>query len=156
MRVVLDTNILARAIGSRTGPAGELFERIAANHVLIVSSDLLEELSRVLQYDRLRRMHQRSDADIADLIANIRNGGREVPLPDHLPRVVPHDPDDDVVVATAIAGTADVLCTRNGHLFDERVISYCRQHAVEIMDDIELLALLREHEVARPSDSNAG
>jgi predicted nucleic acid-binding protein len=64
MRVVLDTNILARAVGSRNGPASELFECICAKHTLITSSKLLAELARVLSYDRIRSMHQLSDAAI--------------------------------------------------------------------------------------------
>jgi predicted nucleic acid-binding protein len=63
MRVVLDTNILARAAGSRGGPAGELFERICGGQVLVVSPELLAELARVLNYDRVRRMHRLSDAE---------------------------------------------------------------------------------------------
>jgi len=41
---------------------------------------------------------------------------------------------------------ADVLCTRNKHLYDEAVVAYCREHAVEIRDDVERLRRLREGE----------
>lgn len=146
MRVVLDTNILARAAGSRGGPAGELFEQIAANHVLVVSLELLSELARILSYDRVRRMHQLSEVGINAFIESIESGASVVPLPNPLPRVVPYDPDDDVVVAAAITGGVEVLCTRNRHLFHEDVVAYCRQHAIEIMDDLELLARLRRHD----------
>jgi putative PIN family toxin of toxin-antitoxin system len=146
MRVVLDTNILARAVGSPGGPAGELFERIAANHVLVVSLELLSELGRILSYDRVRRMHQLSDAQINAFIESVESGATVVSLPDPLPRVVPFDPDDDVVVATAVAGRAEVLCTRNRHLFHENVLAYGRRHAIEIVDDLELLARLREQD----------
>jgi putative PIN family toxin of toxin-antitoxin system len=144
MRVVLDTNILARAAGSRDGPASELFERLCASHTLIVSSELLSELARVLSYDRVRRMHQLGESGIEAFIENIESGATMVSLPDPLPRVVPDDSDDDVVVATAVAGKGDVLCTRNRHLFHESVIDYCRQCAVEVMDDIGLLSRLRD------------
>ncbi len=144
MRVVLDTNILARAAGSRNGPAGELFERILADHVLVVSLDLLAELARGLSYNRVRRMHQLGDAEIEAFIESIESGGTLVSLPTSIPRVVPHDPDDDAVVATAVAGQVQVVCTRNRHLFHEDVVAYCRQRGLEIMDEIELLNRLRE------------
>jgi uncharacterized protein len=144
MRVALDTNILARAVSSPTGPAGELFERIAASHVLIVSPELIAELARILSYDRVRRMHQLSDEGINAFIESVESGATVVSLPNPLPRVVPHDPDDDVVVASAIAGGAEALCTRNRHLFHENVVAYCRQHLIEVMDDLELLARMRE------------
>jgi predicted nucleic acid-binding protein len=53
---------------------------------------------------------------------------------------------DDHVVATAVVAGADVLCTRNRHLLHEAVLAYGRQHALEIMDDIELLRRLRQPE----------
>ena len=45
--------------GLSSGPAAELFERIAAGHTLLVSSELLEELSQVLGRDWVRRVNQR-------------------------------------------------------------------------------------------------
>ena len=147
MRVVLDTNILARAVASRSSPASEVFERIAANHVLVASLELLAELARVLGYDRVRRLHQLSNAAIAELIESIESGATIVPLASPLPRIVPGDAADDMVVATAIGGRSDVLCTRDRHLFDATVIAYCRQHAIEILDDIALVARLRASEL---------
>jgi putative PIN family toxin of toxin-antitoxin system len=144
MRIVLDTNVLARAAGSRTGPAGELFERVAAAHALIVSQELLTELGRVLSYDRLRRVHRLGEADVNEFIESVKGGASLVSLPDPPPRIVPYDSDDDIVVATAIAGGADTICTRNRHLFHEEVVAYCGQYGIEILDDISLLGALRE------------
>ena len=146
MRIVLDTNILARAVAAAGGPAGELFERIAVGQVLVVSLELLAELARVLAYERVRRMHQLGDSGIAAFVESVEAGAVVVSLPSDLPRVVPHDPDDDVLVATAVAGKVDVLCTRNRHLFHETVVAYCRECGIEVMDDIELLARLRASE----------
>jgi putative PIN family toxin of toxin-antitoxin system len=146
MRIVLDTNILARAVAAPRGPAGELFERIAVGQVLVVSLELLAELARVLAYDRVRRMHQLSDSGIAEFVESVETGAVVVSLPIPLPRVVPHDPDDDLIVATAVAGNANVLCTRNRHLFHEAVLTYCREWGIDIMDDIDLLARLRADE----------
>jgi putative PIN family toxin of toxin-antitoxin system len=144
MRVVLDTNVLTRAVASPSGPAGELFERVCTSHVLVVSLETLAELARVLAYDRVCRIHQLSDRGVAEFIESLETGAAVVSLPSPLPRVVPDDPDDDAIVATAVAGRGNVLCTRNRHLFHERVVAYCREHAVEIMDDLALLARLRE------------
>ena len=117
---VLDTNILARAAGSRNGPAGDLFERICDDHVLVVSLELLAELGRVFSYDRLRRMHQLGDAGIEAFIESIESAGAVVSLPTPLPRIVPYDPDDDAVVAAAVAGRVDVL-VRGTAIFSIRV-----------------------------------
>jgi len=69
-----------------------------------------------------------------------------VSLPESIPCVVPHDRDDDYVVATAIAGAADVICTWNKHFYHKDVINYCRNHTIEILGDAALLTKLRrEH-----------
>ena len=144
MRIVLDTNVLARAMASPRGPAGELFEQTLAGHTLVVSLELLSELTRVLAYPRVRRLHGRGDDEIAEFIDSVESSALVVQLPFPLPRVVPHDPDDDMLVATALAARADVLCTRNRHLFDQQVVSHCEQYGVAVMDDLALLAKLRE------------
>jgi putative PIN family toxin of toxin-antitoxin system len=143
MRAVLDTNVLVRAMASPSGPAGELFERVSADHVLVASLELLEELSRVLGYDSVRRIHQRTDVDITEFLASVGGGATVVPLPTPLPQIVPGDPKDDLVVATAVAGKADVICTLDRHFYQDSVQDYCRQRMIEIMDDVQLLARLR-------------
>jgi hypothetical protein len=114
--------------------------------VLIVSEFLLEKLGRVLRYPRLRRVHLLDDQKIDRALATIETVSARVAVRERdVLRVVPHDPDDDHVVAAVGAG-ADVHCTRNRHLYHEAVIAYCREHGVEIMDDIRLLARLRRAE----------
>jgi putative PIN family toxin of toxin-antitoxin system len=152
MRVVLDTNILVRAAGPRGGPATDLFERLSDEHVLIVSPELLDELGRVMSYDRVRQIHLLSDAEIRAFVESIAAGGSVVSLPAPIPRVVPHDPDDDAVVATAVAGQAQVLCTRNRHLFHHSVVAYCVERGAKVMDDMELLNRLREEEQGLASE----
>jgi len=104
MRAVLDTNILARAAASPSGPAGELLERISASHTLLVSSELMEELSDVVGREWVRRVNRLGEVDIAEFVGNIEAGAELVSLPAPLPRVVPGDPDDDLIVAIAVAG----------------------------------------------------
>jgi len=51
MRVVLDTNILARSAYSFSGPAAEALDLLGKpGHTLIASPYLLDELGRVLRY----------------------------------------------------------------------------------------------------------
>ena len=54
MRAVLDTNVLVRSTKSGTGPAREvLLEFQSAEHVLLLSPWMLDELRRVLTYPRV-------------------------------------------------------------------------------------------------------
>jgi len=145
MRVVLDTNVLARVVMSPAGPAAELFDRIRQSHVLVTSAELTEELLRILAYQRVRRIHQLDDVALRNFVEDIEAGSLMVTLAYPLPSVVLSDPDDDAIVATAVAGKANVLCTRNAkHLLYASVVHYCRQRLIEIMDDIALLKQLRQ------------
>lgn len=144
MRAVLDSNVLARAVYSVGGPAEECLQRLCQlPHVLIVSGFLLDELCRVLRYPRMRAVHGFDDEKIEQALALLRAAAVCVDTPEqNVLHVVPHDPDDDYIVA-AVVGGANVLCTRNRHLYHDAPVAYCRQHAIEIMDDIEILARLR-------------
>ena len=91
-------------------------------------------------------LSQRSDLDIEEFVGSVEGGSVLVPLPSPVPRVVPGDPDDDLIVATAVAGGADVICTLDRHLYRPEVREYCRERMIEIVGDAELLARLRELE----------
>ncbi len=143
MRLVLDTNVLTRVVISPQGLAAELFDRVRAEHILVSSPESLAELSRVLAYDRVRKLHQRNDQEIGEFVQNVEAGSVLVQLPADIPAVVKADPDDDAVVATAILGQADAICTRNTHLYAADVVAYLRQWSIEVVDDIVLMALLR-------------
>lgn len=142
IRAVLDTNVLTRVAASPSGPAAEVFERLQSGHLLVSSAPLLMELARVLSYERVRRLHGLDDVAINAFVNRIERASLIVTLPSRLPRVVPHDLDDDVVVATAVAGRAGFLCTWNRHLCHDDVVAYCEARSIQVVDDPELLRRL--------------
>ncbi len=105
MRVVFDTNVFVSALVGG-GPPWELLERWTRSDAfeLIVSPMLLEELSDVLRRDKFRRWFTLEDAEI--LISRLRSEATEVKDPDTAEPVTA-DPDDDYLVALAIAAEAD-------------------------------------------------
>lgn len=145
MRVLLDTNILARAAAGPPGPAHELLLRLTHHeHALVISPPLTVELSRIMRYERVRRIHGMSDAEIDEYVDGIALVAEQVESPaTQLPLVIA-DPDDDAVVATALAGRAEVICTLDRHLLRPEVVDHCRRHGVEIVSDLDLLVRLRQ------------
>lgn len=144
MRTLLDTNILARAAIGPPGLANEvLLAATRPQHFLILSPFLLSELSRVLRYDRLRKVHGLSETEIDEYIADLQLVAEIVVPGGPLATVVASDPDDDPVVATAIAGSVGILCTRDRHLHSPAVRTYCQSHGVAVLDDRETLRRLR-------------
>jgi uncharacterized protein len=144
MQIVLDTNILVRAAPGRTGPARELLELVAEPpHLLVTSPPLLDELARALGYPRLRAIHGLDDAGIARYVSAVEAAAMVVPLTAPTITAIQDDPDDNAVVATAIAGQAEVICTRDGHFGKRDVLDFCDRLGIRILDDIELLRELR-------------
>ena len=145
MRIVFDSNVLGRATPKSHGPAYEVVQQtLREPHVLVMSLPLLVELQEMLQYERMRRVHQLDDAEINDFVQGLDDNALPVNLPDAVPAVVLNDPDDDLIIATAVAGQADVICTRDKHFRDPAVQSYCTDRGIQIMTDVELLAVLRQ------------
>ncbi|MCG8584890.1 MAG: putative toxin-antitoxin system toxin component, PIN family [Pirellulales bacterium] len=146
MRVLLDTNILARAAAGPPGLANELVLAAARHeHVLLLSPFLVSELSRVLRYDRVRAIHKMDDDAINQYVADLI-AVAEIVMPSadaEQVEVVVGDPDDDPVVAAAVVGKADALCTKDRHLKQSGVVSFCASHGIEVISDVELLNRLR-------------
>jgi uncharacterized protein len=117
MRVVLDTNIVVSALLWGGVPYRLLQAAAAGDILLFTSAALLEELRDVLGREHLasRLAQHRSSVDEA-----IRRYG-ELTItvsPQAVPRIVPDDPDDDHVIACAVAARAHLIISGDRHLLD--------------------------------------
>ena len=142
MRVVLDSNILVRGNPSARGPARRLLLALGApEHSLITSVAILQEVARVLTYPRLRKRWRLTPNEEADYLNAVTDLSEVVsPIPGL--SLMDQDPDDDVIVATALAGRAQVLCTLDRHFFQSNVTKFCRDHDIEVLTDVALLGKL--------------
>ena len=106
MRIVLDTNIFVSALISGEGPPGQVLGAIKRERITLVTSMFqLEELRSVLARDRLKRYIRSEEAD--DLLYHLESVGTVV---SELPEVrLSPDPKDDPILATAIAGEAELI-----------------------------------------------
>ena len=143
MKIVCDTNVLVRAAVNPNGLAGELLQHIRASHDLLASSPLLGELLDVLRRPKIKELHGRDEHGIRRFIASLYKAAIIVDVPHPVPRIVPHDPKDDVVLLTAIGGKANVLTSRDQHLFHRDVPTFAAGHGLRIIRDDDLLAELR-------------
>ena len=114
MRAILDANVLISAILSPRGsPARLLLAWRAGAFDLVVSPALLAELARALAYRKLTRLIPPADADA--FVAWIARSAILAADPGTAPSVRSADPDDDYLVALAIAERA-LLVSGDGHL----------------------------------------
>ena len=104
MRVFFDTNVLVSAFTAR-GLSADVFRLVLARHELLTGEVNLGELRRVLR-DRLR-----VPGAAIDLAEQLLREHTIVPKPPKPLEVKIRDPDDRWVLASAVAGEADVLVT---------------------------------------------
>jgi putative PIN family toxin of toxin-antitoxin system len=111
LRAVLDTNVLVSAIIS-DGKSRELLKRGITNHYSIIISDLiLKELLAVLRRPKFKT----SEDEIHRTILALTRTANTVNVTSKL-KVVEEDPKDDMIVATAVDGDADIIVTGDKHL----------------------------------------
>lgn len=103
MRLVLDTNVLIAGLLT-DGLCRDLLKRRVLGHQLIISVAMLAELDRTF-----RAKFDENSEQLPLLVLYRRRAA--IVKPARLPAPVCRDPDDDVVLATALAGKADVTIT---------------------------------------------
>ena len=111
MRVFLDTNVLVAAFATR-GLCADLMRSVLAEHQLITGEVVLNELRSVLA-----RRIKLPATTVEDILALLRDQ-EVVPKPREPSHVAVRDPDDRWILASAVAGRADVLVTGDQDLLD--------------------------------------
>ena len=129
MKLVLDTNVLVAALMA-DGLCRDLVRRRVREHELCTSEPLLKELTATL-----RRKFKAKAAEIPLLEEYRRRATLVEPVA--LPAPVSRDPDDDMVLATAIVAKADVLISG-----DDDLLCLKNHHGIRILSPRQFLELL--------------
>jgi putative PIN family toxin of toxin-antitoxin system len=144
-RVVLDSNVLARAVMSPNGLAADLLKRLVQSENQLCTSDfMLSELVRVLSYPRLQKRHKLDDQMIANLVRSIQQLSIVIEVKVQSAPQVTRDVNDDPVVETAIRSSSKYLCTLDKDILATEVMRYCESHGVTVLNDLALLNTLRD------------
>lgn len=133
MRLVLDTNVLISALHFGGRPRRLLEAILSGRHQLVAGNAILVELEAVLvetcRWERGRAAAARSEVEaVSDIVT---------------PVAAPHvcrDPDDDEILAIAIAGKADALVTGDSDLLALRTYEGVRIVTVAQLEHDELQA----------------
>lgn len=110
MRIVLDTNLLVSGIISTGLPRRLLNAAQAGVFELCTSEVLLAELLDVLGRPKFADRLIQAGLSATEIVDDLRRLARVV-APAVVPRVVLSDPDDDQVLAAALAAGADLIAS---------------------------------------------
>lgn len=120
MRVLLDASVLIAYLltPQQQGPAAELVNRaLAGEFVVLVARELIDEVKETIVVSRYLRaripVHQ-----LERLVQSLIAVGEELPsLTTEAPRIT-RDPEDDYLIAYALAGRADYLVSYDKDLYE--------------------------------------
>ncbi len=130
MRAVLDTNVFISGLLLPLSVPGQIVAAWRGGQFAVVLSEpLLDEIGKVLAYPKISQRLGWSDQIIADYLALLRFETSVVGL-DGVHAEVPCDANDNMVLATQLAGEADFLVT----------------------GDQDLLALAGQYPIVSPAD----
>jgi putative PIN family toxin of toxin-antitoxin system len=138
IRAVLDTNVLVSYLLTHRPPIATLIDRHLAREdfVLVTAPELLKELERVLRYPRLQQYC--ADSERTRFVALLMTLSEVVELPESIPRIC-RDPDDDRVIACAVAGKAEVIVSG-----DRDLLALERVGRISIQSETQFLEILEQ------------
>jgi putative PIN family toxin of toxin-antitoxin system len=140
MRIVADTNTVVS--GSLwPGKSRALLDAARAGECqLITTQILLDELLDVAGRAQFAGRLQRAGATVEALLAAYRDLV-EVVVPAEITPTVIADPDDDAVLACALAGRADLIVSGDAHLLNLKHFHHIR--ILTVREALEVIAQLR-------------
>jgi len=138
IQAVLDVNVLVSGFPAERGVPAELIDRwLDREFGLVLSEHILDGVARAWKNAYYRTRYQGDEPRQA--LALLRARATMV-IPVSTVRGVAEDDEDDLVLATAVAGTASHLVTGDRHL--RKVEQY---QGVSILTPREFIALLDHH-----------
>jgi uncharacterized protein len=141
MRTVVDTNVSVSAFLNPRGLPGQLIEALQQRRfTLVISEPMLQELAEVLVRPRLVERHRRSTEQIGVFVEMLREEAEVVAVSGTVH--VCRDPDDDMVLETALVGGAVYVVSGDHDTQAREVVEYLEASGVRVLRVREFLAVL--------------
>ena len=146
MNAVIDTNVWVSGLLSLSGTPSRILDAyLKRRFTLITSEPMLSELTEVLRRPRISRKYGIKETDITELQRLMRGNAIIVPVLNSVH--VCRDPDDDVVLETAVVGKAQVIVSGDSDLIESSdVIEYVDSHQIQLTTAATFLQMLENPE----------
>lgn len=118
MIVVLDTNLIVSALLSPQGAPARIIDLWEEGEFDVAESDpLLDELERVLGYERIKKYFRGTDFNRGIFIKHLRETAILV-KPQMKLEVIADDPDDNRILECAVSSGSSYIISGDQHLLD--------------------------------------
>jgi putative PIN family toxin of toxin-antitoxin system len=116
---VIDTNLFVSSLLNRQGaPARVIDAWRNRNYLLVVSEAILTEVRRVISSPRIQSKYSILDQDIEALLVLLNQEALVVAGQADVAGAVPDDPQDEIFLACALDGKADLIISGDKHLLN--------------------------------------
>lgn len=148
MKIVFDSNVLVAAFVAEGGTCDEVFRKCARQHQIFSSKGIVAEVRRILT-DKIRLPASRVEAAMDFLAASTVQM-----LPSAVPRTACVDPDDLLILGTALAAGAQIIVSGDGDLL--RLGTYSGARILRPADMLRELADLSDSSPGGPPVGPSG
>ena len=115
MRITVDTNVLVSS-SFWYGDSDIIMTKIENKEIeLVLSKDIIEEFSRVLDYDEIKNKIKNKNLEIKRTIEKIISISKIVEPKKNFD-IIKEDPDDNKILECAFEGNVDYIITQDNHL----------------------------------------
>lgn len=143
VKAVFDTNVLVSAFLTRHHPGGvssELLRFVINGAIdLYLSTEIVDEVVATLSEERFQKRYPSSSQQVGQYRADLLMLANTVDDPPPISGAVPRDPDDDKIIACAVAADVDYLVSR-----DHDLLSLGAYAGITMIAPEDFLRLLRQ------------
>lgn len=145
-RVVLDTNIFIRSILSPKGLGAKIVDLWKAKEfLLLLSHELLDEITEVLLNLKLMMKYNYSFEDVKSLIILCKK--QAIIVKPAIILQICRDPDDDKIINCAIVGRAHYLVSGDTELYDDYDVNrILLEYGVKVIRPEKFIEIFEEEE----------
>ena len=140
-RIVIDTQILLRAVVNRRSLPAKLVYDLTDSYTLLISEATLAEIEEVLHRPKVRAKFQYTDEAVAELVNRLSKGIR-IAVSD-IPSIA-RDPKDDKFLACAATGNANFIVSEDKDLL-----------VLNPYDTIQILNVFDFLKIIQPTDDES-
>src|SRR4030042_4677008 len=113
MKIVLDTNVLISALIKAGSPRELFFKITGGKNSLISSKNIIEEFVEVSNDPKIRQYV--GEEEVVEFLRVLSKSAKLVRIRSHF-KVIKEDPEDDIMLRTAVDGKADFIVSGYKHL----------------------------------------